>query len=185
MKANGDLKFEIVQTTTVFEGRAFKLRNLLARLPDVKERTFNMVYHTGSVTIVPVDEQGNIWFVRQYRLGAGQELLELPAGTREEGEDHLECARREVREETGMAARELTLLTDVFLAPGYSTEHMYLYLATDLYPAPLEGDEDEFLKVEAIPIKRVLEMAHQGEIHDAKSLAALLAALPALQKYRT
>jgi len=114
--------------------------------------------------------------VRQYRHAAGLDLLELPAGTRDEDEDPEVCARREIREETGMAAGKLEHLGGFYLAPGYSTEYMHVYLATDLHHDPLEADADEFLSLEAVPLAEALARAARGEIPDAKSLAALLIA---------
>ena len=115
-------------------------------------------------------------FVRQYRHAAGLDLLELPAGTLDEGEEPLECAKREIREETGMAAGKMELLGGFYLAPGYSTEYMHVYLATGLSHDPLEADADEFLTVERIPMAEALQMFERGEIQDAKSLAAVLLA---------
>ena len=86
------------------------------------------------------------------------------------------CARREIREETGQAAGELRKLGEFFLAPGYSTEYMHVFLATDLHPDPLPGDQDEFLSVEAYPLAEVFQMVERGEIQDAKTLAALMLA---------
>ncbi len=104
------------------------------------------------MVILPVDDQGNLFFVRQYRHAAGLDLLELPAGTLDEGEAPEACARREVREETGMAAGKMEHLGGFYLAPGYSTEYMHVYLATGLHSDPLEADADEFLTVEVIPL---------------------------------
>jgi ADP-ribose pyrophosphatase len=128
-----------------------------------------------------VDADGNLLFVRQYRHAAGLDLLELPAGTLEVGEAPEACARREVREETGMAAGALEHLGQFYLAPGYSTENMHVYLATDLRPDPLQPDADEFLSVEKLSLEKALEMAHSGLLPDAKTLAALLLARPRLR----
>jgi ADP-ribose pyrophosphatase len=133
--------------------------------------------------MLPIDEHGNLFFVRQYRHAAGADLLELPAGTRDEDESYEACAKREMREETGMAAGKLEKLGDFYLAPGYSTEFMVVYLATDLSHDPLEADADEFLQVEKIPVKKAIEMAQRGEVPDAKSLAALFLARPRLDEY--
>jgi len=132
------------------------------------------------VTIVPLDEEHNIIFVRQYRLGAEKVLLELPAGTLTPGEEPQHCAEREMREETGMRADEWVTLGDMYLAPGYSSEHMTIFLATDLHTDPMMGDEDEFLDVEKIPVEMVYQMVRQNRINDGKSLAALLLAMPYL-----
>ena len=128
------------------------------------------------MVILPVDDRGNLLFVRQYRHATHLDLLELPAGTLDEGETPEACARREIREETGMAADKLEHLGGFYLAPGYSTEYMHVYLATGLRLDPLQADADEFLTVEYIPLGRALEMARRAEIPDAKTLAAILLA---------
>jgi ADP-ribose pyrophosphatase len=120
--------------------------------------------------------------VRQFRVAAGCEVLELPAGTLEENEPPEDCAGREVREETGMAARELQKIGEMYMVPGYSSEYMHIYMASGLYPDPLEVDDDEFLIIEKIPIKRALDMARNGEINDAKTIVGLLLAEPFLKK---
>jgi ADP-ribose pyrophosphatase len=170
------MPFELVHSETVYPGRAFTIRRDTLRLPDGHESRFDIVEHHGSVVILPLDGQGNLLFVRQYRHAAGLDLLELPAGTRDEGEDPEVCARREIREETGMAAGQMEHLGGFYLAPGYSTEYMHVYLATDLRPDPLEADADEFLSLEPIPLAEALDRATRGEIPDAKSLAALFVA---------
>jgi ADP-ribose pyrophosphatase len=175
------MPFELLKSEIVHPGRAFTVRRDTLRMPDGRETRFDIIEHIGSVSILPVDEQGNLLFVRQYRQAAGMDLLELPAGTLDVGEPPEACAHRELREETGMAAGKLELLGGFFLAPGYSTEYMHVYLATGLYPDPLEADADEFLSVEAIPVGTALAMARRGDIPDAKTLAALLLALPNLE----
>lgn len=172
--------FDLLHHETVYTGRAFSVEVVEARLPDGKVRLYDLVRHPGAVTIVPLDDQGRIWFVRQYRLGADMPLLELPAGTLNLQEDPAVCAAREVREETGMAARELKKLGELYLAPGYSTEFMHIFLATGLYPDRLEGDDDEFLQTEAIPAAEVLRMVRENEMNDGKTLAALMLAMPYL-----
>jgi ADP-ribose pyrophosphatase len=166
--------FELLRSETILEGRAFKVRRDFLLTPDGRETQYDILEHTGSVALVPVDEDGNILFVRQFRPAASVELLELPAGTLDEDETFEACARREVREETGMAANRLEKLGEFFLVPGYSTERMAVFMATDLRPDPLPGDADEFLDVEPIPILAALGMAERGEILDAKTIAALL-----------
>ncbi|MCE7860848.1 MAG: NUDIX hydrolase [Chloroflexi bacterium CFX2] len=139
-----------------------------------------IVEHGGSVVLVPVDPEGNLLFVRQYRHAAGMDMLELPAGTRDGDEPFEDCAAREIREETGMEAGTLKHVGSFYLAPGYSTEYMSVFLATDLKHNPLEADDDEFLTVEKIPVLEALRMAERGDVPDAKSLAALLMARPYL-----
>src|SRR5262249_26461330 len=139
--------------------------------------------HGGSVVLLPIDAEGNLLFVRQYRHAAGRELLELPAGTREADEPYEECAAREIREETGMQAETLVRIGSFYLAPGDSTEYMGVFLATGLKHNPLDPDEDEFLQVEKMPVREAYAMAERGDLPDSKSLAALLLAEPHLRKY--
>jgi ADP-ribose pyrophosphatase len=140
--------------------------------------SLEIIEHVGAVTLLPMDADGRILFVRQYRHATGKELLELPAGTIDEGELPEACAAREIREETGFAAGKLRKLGEFFLAPGYSTEYMVVFLATELHHAPLPGDLDEFISLLPIPVDRAYEMALNGELQDGKSLAALLLARP-------
>jgi ADP-ribose pyrophosphatase len=170
------MAFELLKSEIVYPGHAFTIRRDTLRLPDGRETRFDIVEHVGSVIILPLDTNGQLLFVRQYRHAAGLDLLELPAGTLDKGETPLECASREVREETGMAAGNLEPLGGFYLAPGYSTEYMHVYLATDLQYDPLEADADEFLSVERVPLAEALAMFERGDIQDAKSLAAILLA---------
>ncbi len=174
---------KLIKSEPVFQGRAFKLRRDWLETPDGRQTKFEIVEHGGSVIIIPIDSEGNVLFVRQYRHAAGMDLLELPAGTREHDEPYEDCAAREIREETGMAAGKLEHIGDFYLAPGYSTEFMGVFLATDLSHNPLNPDEDEFIQVEKIPLKEIKAIAQKGDLPDAKSLAALYLALPHLEKF--
>jgi ADP-ribose pyrophosphatase len=175
------MSFELLKKEIVYPGRAFIVRRDTLRLPDGHETKIDIVEHVGSVVIIPLDGQGNLLFVRQYRHASGLDLLELPAGTLNKDEAPEVCAHREIREETGMAAGNMKHLGGFYLAPGYSTEYMHVYLATGLRPDPLEADADEFLTVESIPLAKAMAIARGGEILDAKSLAALLLAQSALE----
>jgi len=177
------MPFELLKSEVLMKGRAFTIRRDYLKTPDDRETKFDIIEHSGSVVIIPVDENGKVLLVRQYRHATGGDLLELPAGTLDEDEDPDVCAAREIREETGMAASKMTRLGDFYLAPGYSTEFMVVYLATGLSNNPLDADDDEFLSVESIPVAEVIQMAERGEIPDAKSLAALFLAKPSLQKW--
>ena len=177
------MPFELIRSEILLQGRAFKIRRDYLKTPDGKETKFEIVEHGGSVVVIPIDEEGNMWFVRQYRHAAGKDLLELPAGTRDGDEPYEECAAREIREETGMEAGTLIEVGSFYLAPGYSTEYMGVFLATDLKHNPLDPDADEFLSVEKFPVKQALALVASGDVPDAKSLAALLLARPHLEKY--
>lgn len=175
------MAFETQKSETLYYGKAFDVRRDQVLLPDGKTTLIDVVVHPGAVTLIPLDSQGRILFVRQYRHAVGQELLELPAGTLNQGEKPEDCAHREVREETGMSAANLEKIGEFYLVPGYSTEHMHIYLATNLRSDPLPGDEDEFITIEAVALANVPDLISQGVLQDAKSLAALILAEPYLK----
>lgn len=177
------MPFELIKSETLLQGRTFKIRRDHLKTPNGGDTRLEIIEHGGSVVLVPIDAEGNLLFVRQYRHAAGMDLLELPAGTRDGDEPYEECAAREIREETGMQAGKLEKVGEFFLAPGYSTEFMGVFLATELSHNPLDPDADEFLSVEKISVKEALVMVERGDIPDAKSLAALLLAKPHLEKY--
>lgn len=181
MEGKKMMTYERISAETVFKGRVFDVQQEQVRMPDGREMRVDVVVHGGAVTLVPVDEQGQVWLIRQYRHPAGKSLLELPAGVVEKGEDPEASAQREVREEIGMGARKLEKVGEFFLAPGYSTEFMRVYLATGLFPEALDPDEDEQITVEKVPLDEALRMAEQGEIQDAKTIAALFLARRHLQ----
>jgi len=175
------MPFELIRSETLLQGRAFKIRRDYLKTPNGLETQLEIIEHGGSVVLIPIDNDGNLLFVRQYRHAVGKDLLELPAGTRDKDEPFEECAAREIREETGMQAGKLQKVGEFYLAPGYSSEFMVVFLATGLKDNPLDADDDEFLEVEKIPLKQAIQMAERGDIPDAKSLAALLLAKPYLK----
>lgn len=178
------MKFELIDSETVFRGRVFTIRRDNLCTPDGRMTKFDIVEHHGSVVILPIDNEGNLLLVRQYRHAAVDDLLELPAGTLDSPDEMpVHCAAREIREETGMRAGNLLELGKFYLAPGYSTELMTVFLATDLHVDPLDPDADEFLQVEKIPLAEALSIAEAGKMPDAKTLAALLMARPHLSQY--
>jgi len=178
------MKFELLDSERIFEGRVFTIRRDNLRTPDGRTTKFDIVEHHGSVVILPIDQDGNLLLVRQYRHAAMDDLLELPAGTLDSPDEKpLDCAAREIREETGMAAGKLLELGKFYLAPGYSTELMTVFLATELLFDPLDADADEFLQVEKVPLAEALSMAEAGQMPDAKTLAALLMARPHLESH--
>ena len=177
------MPFELIKSETVLQGRAFNVKRDTLKTPNGHETKLDIVEHGGSVVLVPIDQEGNLLFVRQYRHAAEVELLELPAGTRDGEEPFEECAAREMREETGLEAGRLQRIGDFYLVPGYSTEFMAVFLATELKENPLQADEDEFLQIEKIPLKQAIEMAEHGKLQDGKSLAALLLGRPHLEEY--
>ena len=177
------MPFELIKSETLLQGRAFKIRRDYLKTPNGGETRLEIIEHGGSVVLIPIDDDGNLLFVRQYRHAAGEDLLGLPAGTRDGDEPFEACAAREIREETGMEAGKLQKIGEFYLAPGYSSEFMVVYLATELKENPLDADDDEFLQVEKIPLKQAIQMAERGDVPDAKSLASFLLARSYLEKY--
>ncbi len=176
------MTFETISQETIYHGKAFNVRHDEVKLPNQRHMHVDVIEHPGAVTILPIDDEGRILFVRQYRHAVGRELLELPAGTLDADEPAESCAYREIREETGFAAGKMVKLGEFFLAPGYSTEYMVVYLASELSRDPLPKDQDEFITLQPIPRDQAYQMAFSGELLDGKSLAALMLAGPHLQK---
>lgn len=170
------MPIEIITREIMYKGHAFNVRRDKVRFQNQNIGQLDIIEHPGAVTIVPVDADGRVIFVCQYRHAAGEELLELPAGTLDADEPPENCAAREIREETGFAAGNLVKLGEFYLAPGYSTEYMTVYLATDLHPSPLPRDKDEFITIERVPVEQAYQLAFNGRLQDGKSLAALLLA---------
>lgn len=170
------MDFKVISSEKLFHGKVFDLWREDVEYPDGRVSGIEFIRHHGAVTILPVDEQGKIWFVRQYRHPAGENLLELPAGCLEAGEEPEVCAAREIREEIGMAAAHLTKLGAFYLAPGYSNEISHVFLARDLSADPLEQDTGELIWVERYTLEEVWELAKSGEIRDGKTLAVLMLA---------
>ena len=176
------MKFQLIKSENSYTGRAFNVRRDHLLTPKGATVKYDIIEHIGSISLVPLDEAGQIYFVRQYRHAAQVDLLELPAGTLEPGEPPLEAAAREIREEIGMAAKNLQEIGSFYLAPGYSTELMHVFLATGLTPDPLDPDADEYLSVEKMTVAAAMHLAESGGMQDAKSMAALMLAKPYLVK---
>ena len=171
----------ILSRKTLMQLRPFDVERVHFRLPDGRERDYDLVQHVDAVTILPVDALGQVYLVRQYRIGAEQELLELPAGVMDPGEEPEETARRELREEIGKDCAELIKLGGFFMAAGYSSEYMHVFLALNLDDSPLEQDDDEFLTTVVLPLSEVFAMAQDGRLADGKSLSTLLLARQILE----
>lgn len=162
-----------VRSEEIFRARVFTLRKDTLRFEDGREMERVVVAHPGAVVVVAV-EGSDLFFVRQPRYAAGETLLELVAGTLEPGEEPAVTAGRELQEEAGFKAARLTKLGEFYSAPGFCSELLHLYLAEELTPSRLPGDEDEEISVERYSIDEALAMARRGEFRDAKTLAGLL-----------
>jgi len=166
----------VLETRRVYEGRVVNLRVDTVALPDGRSARREVAEHAPVVVIVPLDAQGNVLLVRQYRLPVKQLLLELPAGCIDPGESVEGAAQRELQEETGQRAGRLERLAAFYASPGYCDELMHLYLATELEPSPLAPDSDESIEVVRIPLADALALVERGEICDAKTIIGLWAA---------
>ena len=168
--------WKVLETKVGFQGWRIKVRTDRILNPDGRETTRDIVEHPGAVTIVALPAPDKVILVRQYRHATGKELLELPAGTREEGEDPIETAKRELEEETGYRAARIRRLADFYTAPGFTDELMHLYEATGLTPGEQRLDEGEFIEVVHVHRDDALEMIRDGRIEDAKTIVGLLMA---------
>jgi ADP-ribose pyrophosphatase len=167
------MKESILSTEPVFEGRLLKIYINTVELPDGRTAIREVIRHQGAVAVVPFDAEGNVLLVRQYRAGIDRDIIEIPAGLLEAGEDPAACAERELREETGYRPGILESLGGYNVAPGYTNEYIHLYLARDLEPAPLAQDSEEFLELIRLPFDEALAMVERGEISDSKTIIAL------------
>ena len=167
----------VATSQQIFAGRIVKLRLDTIALPNGKTVQREVVEHRGAVAMVTVDAQERVLLVRQHRPAVGADLLELPAGTLEAGEEPDDCARRELAEELQLAAARWTPLAQCYSSPGFCTELIHLYLAEELTPAHGQPDEDEALKVERLPLAKALAQIASGAIRDAKTIAGLLLVL--------
>ncbi len=172
---HGELAERIAKTETVFDGRVFRVELSEVLLPDGKTAAREIIRHNGGAAIAALDAQGNLLLVKQYRIAAGAELLEIPAGKLEPGEDPLACAMRELEEETGYKAGSMTLLFSLYPTPGYCSEQLHIYYAQELSAGHIHRDEEEFLHVVKLPYEIAYKMALNGQIRDAKTIAGILA----------
>ena len=158
----------------IYEGRAVKLRVDTVQMGSGRKTTREIVEHADCVAIVTLDADNNVLLVNQFRKPVEKELLEIPAGGIEPGEDPETTVRRELREEIGYLPRRVERLGGFYSAPGYCSEYLYLYLATDLTPSQLHAEDTESIKLVRVPITQIPGLIASGKICDAKSIAGLL-----------
>ena len=169
-----ELNETMLSSEEIFSGKVIRVHKDKVSLPDGGTSYREIVLHHGGVCVLPLTDQGEVIFVRQFRYAYGQTLLEIPAGKLEQGEDPFACGVRELKEETGGEASRYTFLGELYPSPGYTNEVIHMYLATGLSFGEQSLDEDEFLELVKIPLDKAVEMVLSGEIKDSKTQTALL-----------
>lgn len=167
----------IIDSREIYRGRVFQVTVDTVREGDTTYQR-DVVHHPGSAVIIPVFADGTVAFVRQYRHPAVRYLLEIPAGTLEQGETPEAGAARELEEELGYVAGQMEKLSEFFVSPGFCEEKMWLYLATDLIQTEQGLEDDELIEIVRVPIAQALEMITDGEIQDAKTIIGLMLVAP-------
>ncbi len=166
----------------IFDGVAIHLFRDEILLPNGNKGVREVIRHPGAVCVIPVTEDGEVIFVNQFRYAFNKVTLEVPAGKLEKGEDPLEAAMRELSEETGLSARNVVYLGELYTTPALIDEVIHMYLATDLVEGEQHLDEDEFINTLTMPLSEAVEKVMNGEIKDAKTQTILLKAEKYLSK---
>lgn len=166
---------ETLASEQIYAGKVVTLRVDTVRMDGGREVKREVVEHAAAVAIVPIAADGQVLLVRQFRSPVGDFLLEVPAGTLDEGEEPDVAVQRELQEETGYRAATIRRLTGFWVAPGYDTEFIHVYLGEGLSESRLDPDEDEAIEVERYTLDEALAMIADGRICDAKSIVGLLA----------
>jgi ADP-ribose pyrophosphatase len=162
-----------ISSKVIYSGRAVNLKVDTIQMPDGRKTTREIVEHAECIAVVAIDEKDNVLLVRQYRTPVEKELLEIPAGGIDAGEKPEEAVRREMQEETGFLPRKLVKLGGFYSAPGFCTEYLHLYLATDLTKSQLFAEDTEGISLEHVSVKDIPALLTSGQIEDAKSIAGL------------
>jgi ADP-ribose pyrophosphatase len=172
------LEEKIIRSQPIYDGKIVRLSVHDVELPDGTQGKRELISHPGAVVIVALDADENVLLIRQFRLGARQVMIELPAGTLEPGEkvDTTAAAIREMREETGYRPNQIERVGGWYVAPGYTTEYLHLFVAHDLVLDATEGDEDEFIELFRVPFKEAVAMVYREEITNTTAICALLRA---------
>ncbi len=163
-----------IKKTNIFDGKVIKLDLHEVLLENGKTAEREIISHPGGVAVIPINEKDEIYFVKQYRKPYDTEVLEIPAGKLERGEEPELCGVRELREETGLTASKVTFITEAYPTPGYTNERLFLYMAEGLTEGESDVDEDEFLNVHKYSLNEAIDMIKSGEIRDAKTIIAIL-----------
>lgn len=171
---DADLKEHVLSEDVVWTGRIFNVDRLRVTEPDGREALRDVVRHPGAVAVVALTEDGRICLVRQYRTALGRVTVEIPAGKLDPGEDPLDCANRELREETGMEADRVAYLTTIATSVGFADELIHIYMATGLRFTRSDPDADEFINVDLVELPELIDAVLDGRIEDAKTVVGAL-----------
>jgi ADP-ribose pyrophosphatase len=163
-----------LKSQVVYDGRVVRLRVDTVTTANGRETTREIVEHSDVIVVVPIDAEDNVLMVRQYRKPVEKELLELPAGGIDHGEDPEDAVRRELREEIGYLPQKLERLGGFYSAPGYCSEYLHLYLATDLVPSRLLAEDTEEISLVRVSAEQIEDLIASGQLCDAKTIAGLL-----------
>ena len=158
----------------MWTGRIFNVNRLRVELPDGRQALRDVVRHPGAVAVVALTDDGRICLVRQYRTSLARVTVEIPAGKLDPGEDPLTCARRELKEETGMEASQMAFLTTIATSDGFTDELIHIYMATGLTFAASDPDADEFINVDLVPLGELIDAVLDGRIEDCKTVTGAL-----------
>lgn len=169
-----DLTERTMESRRIYEGKVVSLRVDTVILPDGSISIREIVEHRDAIAVVPMPSPNSVILVRQFRKPANEHLLEIPAGTLMEGETPIECAQRELAEEIGYTAGKLEGLFSIYLAPGYSTERLHVFLAADLRPEKRCTEEREFVEPVEMTLDEAIAQIEAGNIKDAKTICGLL-----------
>ena len=165
---------ETLSSKRVFEGRAVNLRVDTVRTVDGRRSTREVVEHPPCIAVIAIDEQGNVLLERQYRQAPGKELLEIPAGGIDAGEEPEAAVVREMQEETGFRPQKVTRLCGFYSSPGFCDEYLHLFLAEDLVPGRLHAEDTPGIEVVPVAVTEITDLITSGKIEDSKSIAGLL-----------
>jgi ADP-ribose pyrophosphatase len=174
MSSDAHLREERIASAVVYDGGFLQIHKDRVRLPNGAESTREYIRHPGAVVVLPVLDDGRILLERQFRYPNAQVFVEFPAGKIDEGEDHLDCAKRELEEETGYTADEWHFVTTIHNAIAYSDEHLEIFLARGLKPGPSKLDEGEFLEVFTATLDELLDWVRTGRVTDVKTIIGTL-----------
>jgi ADP-ribose pyrophosphatase len=168
------MSLKVHNITNIYNGKIFNVALEKVTLPNGVIKDREVIRHPGAAAMVPLLDDGNVVLVKQHRHAVNDYLWEIPAGTLEPHEEPVACARRELIEETGYEATNFDKLTEILPAPGYTDEHIHIFLATGLTLGEQRLEDDEILTVQPTPFDKAIEMIKTGEIQDAKTIVGLL-----------